>query len=118
MLKRGAAKVHVCLPLSITPLLPPGDNTAQGDLLPVSDSTPSIRTVERESIDENHTDVQELVEAGYDLQAAVEAMDQFRDVGRAMVFLDQQEREETGGTGDAGGYVRSVSREEVVEGGR
>ena len=101
------------LAFNSNPPSPLGDSTVQGDHLPVSDSTPSIRTVERESIDENHPDVQELVEAGYDLQAAVEAMDQFRDVGRAMVFLDQQEREETEGTGDAGGYVRSVSREDI-----
>ena len=94
------------------PPLPPGGSTVQGDHLPASDS---IRTVERESIDENHPDVQELVEAGYNLQPAIEAMDQFRDVGRAMVFLDKQEREETEGTANAGGYVRSVSREEVVE---
>ena len=116
MLKQGTAVSK--LAFNGNPPSPTDDSTMQRDLLPASDPTPSIYTVERESIDENHPDVQELVEAGYDLQAAVEAMDQFRDVGRAMVFLDQQEREATEGTGETGGYVRSVSREEVVEGGR
>ena len=78
------------------------------------DPTPSIHTVMRESVDENHPDVQELVEAGYDLQAAVEAMEQFRDVGRAMVYLDAQESEETEGAGGQG-FMRSISRKEVVE---
>ena len=73
-------------------------------------STPSIRTVVRQSVDESHPDVQELVEAGYDLQASVEAMDQFRDMERAMKYLDDREKEEMEGTGDRE-YERSTSRE-------
>ena len=92
------------------------DSTAtQRDQLTSADSTPSIRTVMRESIDVNHPKVLELVKAGYDLQAAVEAIDQCRDVKRAMIYLDALEREETEGTTCEGAIERSISREEYVE---
>ena len=91
------------------------DSTAtQEDRLITADSTPSIRTVVRESIDVNHPKVLELVEAGYDLQAAVEAIDQCRDVKRAMRYLDALERKETEETCE-GEIVRSISREEYLE---
>ena len=59
--------------------------------------------MERESIDENHPGVQELVAAGYSLQAAVKAMNLCRDVEKAMVHLDSQERENTEGTSTSSG---------------
>ena len=59
--------------------------------------------------DWNHPDIQDLVEAGYDLQAAMKAMEQFRDVGEAMSYLDKQERPEVEG------IVKPFSREGHVK---
>ena len=57
----------------------------------------------------NHPDVRDLVEAGYDLQAAVKAMEQFGDVGEAMSYLDKQERQEVEG------FVKPFSGERHVK---
>ena len=59
--------------------------------------------MERESIDENHPGVQELVAAGYGLQVVVKAMNLCRDVDEAMVHLDAQERGNTEGTSTSSG---------------
>ncbi len=77
-----------------------------------SDPSHQIKKVVRQSIDESHPGVQELVKAGYDPQDSVEAIEQsMGDVQEAMKILDNQEIEET----EPEIFVRSTSREETIE---
>ena len=91
------------------------NSTAQRDEFLASNYTHSIRSVMRQSRDESHPDVQELVEAGYNLQAAIDAIDKFGNVERAMDYLNEQERQQAEETSCVGEFLRSVSREDCAE---
>ncbi len=80
---------------------------------PVHDCSLQIRTVVRPTVDESHPGVQELVEAGYEPQDCVEAIEQsIGDVQEAMKLLDAREMEEGA---QPGMFVRSISREEPMQ---
>ncbi len=80
---------------------------------PVLDCSLQIRTVVIPTIDESHPGVLELVEAGYDTQDCVEAVQQcMGDVQEAMKLLDAREMEEGA---QPGMFVRSISREELMQ---
>lgn len=75
-------------------------------------SSHQLKTVVRQIINEHHPGVQELVEAGYDPQDSVEAVEQsMGDVLEAMTILDNKEKEEA----EPGIFVRSASREETMQ---
>ncbi len=70
-----------------------------------------VQTVVRQSVDESHPGVKELVGVGYDVHECVEAIDQCRgDVEEAMKLLDAAVMMEDGT--QPGVFVRSISREE------
>ncbi len=77
---------------------------------PLSDFSLQIKTVVTQTVDENHPGVQELVEAGYEPQDCVEAIEQsLGDVQEAMKLLDAREM---GEGAQPGLFVRSKSMEE------
>lgn len=52
-----------------------------------------IITVEsemQEPVDDNHSAVQALVDAGYDVEQSIDAVEKYETVGAAMEYLDQQ----------------------------
>ena len=62
----------------------PGDHRSSFD-------SSYIKTIVRETVDEAHPDVRELVKAGYDLDKTVRAVSLYRDPQLAMRHLDSQE---------------------------
>lgn len=55
--------------------------------------TPKVKTIVRQAIDEFHPHVQTLLEAGYDLESSIEAVDRFGDVEVAMNYLDSRDED-------------------------
>ncbi len=95
--------VHSCSQFSATAAQPEG---------PVLDCGIHIKTVLRPTVDESHPGVQELVEAGYELQDCVEAIEQSMDVQEALKLLETRDMEEVA---QPGMFVRSISREEPMK---
>ncbi len=87
------------------------------DNLDLNEESPSgvhaqIKRVVQQVIDESHPGVQELMEAGYDPQDSVEAIEQsMGDVHEAMKLLDIREMEEGA---EPGLFMRSTSREKSM----
>ena len=67
---------------------------AGNTVLSASETSRSLTIMFRPTVDETHPFVQELKQAGYNLQDAIKAVDRFRDLQKASEFLDKQAREE------------------------
>ncbi len=79
----------------------------------LSPPTHQIKTVVQEMVDESHPGVLELVEAGYNPQDCMDAMQQsMGDIQEAMKILDVREMDEGA---ERGIFVRSISREEPMQ---
>ncbi len=77
---------------------------------PTPDVNLQVQTVVRQSVDESHPGVKELVGVGYDLHECMEAIDQCSgDVEKAMKLLDAMVMKDGA---QPGVFVRSISREE------
>ena len=77
---------------------------------PLSNFSFQIKTVVTQTVDESHPGVEELVEAGYELHACVDAIEQsLGDVQKAMKLLNARE---IGEGVQPGLFVRSKSKEE------
>ncbi len=72
-----------------------------------------IKRVVRQTIDESHPGVKDMIDAGYDPQDCVEAIEQsLGNVQEAMKMLDAREMEEGA---EPGLFVRSTSREDTMQ---
>ena len=69
---------------------------------------PKIKPVIRQIVNEFHPDVQTLLEAGYDLEPSIQAIDHFGDIEAAMNYLDS--RDEDSNEGD---LLQSIGSEDM-----
>ena len=81
----------------------PGDHRSSYD-------SSYVKTVVRESVDEAHPYVRELVRAGYDLEKTVMAVSICRDPQLAMGYLDSLE-----GDLEASELQQFISREDIMK---
>lgn len=72
------------------------------------DVSTKIKTVVRQVVDEFHPHVQTLLEAGYDLEPSIQAIDQFGDPEAAMNYLESNDKDS-----DKGGIFQQIGSEDM-----